>query len=226
MSIKSKVLGAAATLALVGGVVAFEPDLGHGRNIQVRRGVHQVFSPRFGSSAQPNFVESVRHGEVKVGQAIILGRASSTDPAGDFLPLRSATGGLVSDFFAAGMVSALSTAISATFPPCSWSTRRSVTPPACAAVSPRRRSTMKRSRSSRAALPAPPYLSSIPLVAPASEAGNFAIIDGSTTDFSHPFSMTYRHEPPARIRLEHLNLSDNGTAPVTQLWGRYFGVVS
>jgi hypothetical protein len=55
---------------------------------------------------------------------------------------------------------------------------------------------------------------------------DFAIINGSTTDFSHPFAMTYTHKPPARIRLDHLQLSQDGTAPVTQLWGSVRGVVS
>jgi hypothetical protein len=38
--------------------------------------------------------------------------------------------------------------------------------------------------------------------------------------------MTYKHEPPAPIRLDHLQLSEDGTAPVTQLWGRTFGIVN
>ena len=63
-------------------------------------------------------------------------------------------------------------------------------------------------------------------VAPASEAPDFAIINGSTTDFSRPFGMTYRHNPPARIRLDHLEISEDGTVPVTQLWYRFFGIVS
>jgi hypothetical protein len=38
--------------------------------------------------------------------------------------------------------------------------------------------------------------------------------------------MTDTHEPPARIRLDHLQFSQDGTVPETQLWGRTFGVVS
>ena len=118
MSIKSKVLGAAATLALVGGVVAFGPVSAQAGTSQCGSGCINVFSPRFGSSAQPNFVESVRHGEVKVGQAIILGRASSTDPAGDSSPSgeRRAAWCLTSSLRV--WSPQLSTATTATFPRC------------------------------------------------------------------------------------------------------------
>jgi hypothetical protein len=226
MSIKSKVLAAAATLALVGGVIAFGPVSARAGTSQCGSGCINVFSPRFGSSAQPNFVESVRHGVVKVGQAIILGRASSTDPAGDFLPLRPATGGLVSDFFAAGMVSAAVNSHYGSLPAVQLEYAPFGNPTGlCSGVA---KTAFDNEALTLQPCSAPGTTVFIidPLVAPASEAGNFAIIDGSTTDFSHPFSMTYRHKPPARIRLDHLNLSDNGTAPVTQLWGRSFGVVS
>jgi hypothetical protein len=104
MSIKSKVLAAAATLTLVGGVgaggaltagtaAAATPSCGH----------HciDVFSRDFGTHASPNFVMDVlRQGE-KVNQPIILFRTSNNDPAEDFTV---AFQGFVSDFAAAGLV--------------------------------------------------------------------------------------------------------------------------
>ena len=62
-----------------------------------------IFSPLFGSHHSPSYVLDVlRQGE-KVGQPIILFRASNFDPAEDFVVSYQ---GLVSDFFAAGLVSA------------------------------------------------------------------------------------------------------------------------
>ena len=105
MSIKSKVLAAAATLTLVGGLgaagaltagsaSAATPSCGHS--------CIDVFSHQFGTHKSPNFVVDVlRQGE-KVGQPIILFRTANFDPAEDFTV---AFQGTVADFFAAGLVS-------------------------------------------------------------------------------------------------------------------------
>jgi hypothetical protein len=63
-------------------------------------------------------------------------------------------------------------------------------------------------------------------VAPTSKSGFFAIISGSTTDFVQPFVMTYLHQPPARIRLNHLQLGVDGKANDTQLWSAKPGPAS
>ena len=106
MSIKSKVLAAAATLTLVSGVgmtgvltagtaSAATPSCG--------RSCINVFSHQFGSYKSPNFVVDVlRQGE-KVGQPIILFRQANYDPAEDWTVSFQGT---VADFFAAGLVSA------------------------------------------------------------------------------------------------------------------------
>jgi hypothetical protein len=65
-----------------------------------------------------------------------------------------------------------------------------------------------------------------PAAAPKSLAGSFALINGSTTDFSHPFAMTYAYKPPAPIRVDQLRFSPAGTVPETQLFGAAFGVAS
>jgi hypothetical protein len=106
MSIKSKVLATAATLTLVGGIgtagaltagtaSAATPSCGHS--------CIDVFSHQFGTHKSPNYVVDVlRQGE-KVGQPIILFRTANFDPAEDFTV---AFQGTVADFFAAGLVSA------------------------------------------------------------------------------------------------------------------------
>ena len=102
MSIKSKVFAAAATLTLVGGVGsvaalsagAATPSCGHD--------CIDIFSREFGTHDHPNFVVDTLRQGAKVGQPVILFRTSNTDPAEDFTP---AFQGLTSEFNAAGLVS-------------------------------------------------------------------------------------------------------------------------
>ena len=101
MSIKSKVLAAAATLTLVGGV---------GAASALTAGPAAAGTPSCGSSCLnisnkdfgPGSVVDVFRQSQKVGQPIILFRTANSDPAEDFT---IAFQGRVSDFFAAGLVS-------------------------------------------------------------------------------------------------------------------------
>jgi len=106
MSIKSKVIAAAATLTLVGGVSvvgaldagaasAATPSCGH-RCLD-------LFSREFGTHRNPAFVLDVLRQGAKVGQPIILYRASNSDPAEDFT---ISAQGTVYDFYEAGLASA------------------------------------------------------------------------------------------------------------------------
>jgi len=105
MSIKSKVFAAAATLALVGGVgTAGALTAGTARAATPSCGPEciNLFSAQFGTHHSPNFVVDVlRQGE-KVGQPIILFRSANFDPAEDW---SVAFQGTVADFLAAGLVS-------------------------------------------------------------------------------------------------------------------------
>jgi hypothetical protein len=105
MSIKSKVLAAAATLTLVGGVgMAGALTAGPASAATPSCGGFCVntFSYQYGTHASPNFVVDVlRQGE-KVGQPIILFRTANFDPAEDWTV---AFQGTVADFYAAGLVS-------------------------------------------------------------------------------------------------------------------------
>ena len=75
-----------------------------------------IFSKLFGTHRHPNFVMDVWRQAAKVGQPIILFRASNSDPAEDFTVSFQ---GLVSDFFAAGLV------VRGNGPPLRWRQRRS-----------------------------------------------------------------------------------------------------
>jgi hypothetical protein len=104
MSIKSKVLAAAATLTLVGGVgLAGAVTAGTASAATPSCGIScvDVFSQQLGTHLTPNYtVDVLRQGE-KVGQPIILFRTANFDPALDFT---AAFQGTVADFFAAGLV--------------------------------------------------------------------------------------------------------------------------
>jgi hypothetical protein len=106
MSIKSKVFAAAATLTLVGGVGAvgaLSATTASAATPSCGFSCIEVFSHDFGTHHQPNFVlDTLRQGE-KVGQPQILFRTSNSDPAEDYTISYQ---GLVSDFFTAGLVSA------------------------------------------------------------------------------------------------------------------------
>ena len=105
MSIKSKVLAAAATLTLVGGVgVAGALTAGGASAATPSCGNSciNIFSHQFGTHKSPNYVVDVlRQGE-KTGQPIILFRTANFDPAEDWT---LAFQGTTADFFAAGLVS-------------------------------------------------------------------------------------------------------------------------
>jgi hypothetical protein len=102
MSIKSKVLAAAATLALVGGV-GTAGVLGAGTASAATPSCGpaciNLFSYQFGTHTTPTYtVDVLRQGE-KTGQPIILFRTANYDPALDWTVSFQGT---VADFFAAG----------------------------------------------------------------------------------------------------------------------------
>ena len=105
MSFKSKVAAAAATLTLVGGVSlagALTAGTASAATPSCGGGCLNLFSKQFGTHKSPNYVVDVlRQGE-KVGQPVILFRTANYDPAEDWTV---AFQGTVADFFAAGLVS-------------------------------------------------------------------------------------------------------------------------
>jgi hypothetical protein len=103
MSIKSKVFAAAAALTLVGGVGAVGAMSANAATPSCGATCVDIFNHDFGTHAHPNFVlDTLRQGE-KVGQPQILFRVANFDPAEDYT---FSYQGTVADFFAAGLVSA------------------------------------------------------------------------------------------------------------------------
>ena len=223
MSIKSRVLAAAAALAVAGGVSTMGTLSASAATPQCSRNGNtcvQIFSKRFGTPASPGFVESVFRGIPVAGVPTILQRTSSTDPAGDMI---IPAAGTVSQFYARGMVSAAVNshygpehAVQVEYAP------RGVPTGLCAAI----------------ATPAPYQgegLTLQPCTTPgttvfiidipdSSASGYFPIVLASTTDFVHPFTMTFpcRADPAHRlfpqIKVQHLT-GNPANVPDDQLWG-------
>ena len=102
MSIKSKVLAAAATLTLVGGV-GMAGVLTAGPAMAGTPSCGGFCVNTFNQDIGPGFVVDVLKQGEKVGQPIILFRTTNFDPAEDW---NMAFQGTVNDFFKAGLVSA------------------------------------------------------------------------------------------------------------------------
>jgi hypothetical protein len=105
MSVKSKVFAAAAALTLVGGAgaIAASATAANAATPSCGFSCIDVFNHDFGTHAHPNFVQDTfRQGE-KVGQPQILFRVANFDPAEDYT---FSYQGTVADFYAAGLVTA------------------------------------------------------------------------------------------------------------------------
>src|SRR5215813_6524742 len=103
MSIKSKLLAAVATLTMVGGLGTAGALSASAATPSCGRHCIDIFSREFGTHRHPNYVLDVWRQSAKPGQPIILYRTTNTDQAEDFTVAHQGT---VSDFFAAGLVSA------------------------------------------------------------------------------------------------------------------------
>jgi hypothetical protein len=105
MSVKRKLFAAAASLTLVGGAgVAGLAAAGTANAATSECGIQcwDIFSPEFGHHNSPNFVvDSYKQGQAP-GTPIILFQVSNSDPAEDFTV---GTPDLVSDYWQAGLVS-------------------------------------------------------------------------------------------------------------------------
>jgi hypothetical protein len=103
MSIRSKLLAAAATLTLAGGIGATGTLAASAATPSCGHHCIDVFSREFGTHHSPNFVLDVLRQGQRVGQPIILYRTSNSDPGEDFT---ISAQGTVNDFYQAGLVSA------------------------------------------------------------------------------------------------------------------------
>ena len=262
MSIKSKVLAAAATLTLVGGVGvagALTAGTASAATPSCGNSCVDIFSHQFGTHREPNYVVDVlRQGE-KVGQPIILFRTANFDPAEDWT---LAFQGTTADFFAAGLVSS-SVALhygcigGVNFPDCFGFPNATVNDPAfeieyapfgvdsglCMGVA-------ATAFSDEGVTLQPCGVSSKTVwIADVFDSlntlfnGYVPTINGSDTNFSQPFVLTYPNEsvptdkPRPQLVVTNITGFSNssppffipgpelGTVDVNQLWGADFGIL-
>jgi hypothetical protein len=239
MSIKSKAFAATAALALVGGVGAAGAVSASAATPSCGYSCIEVFSHNFGTHHQPNFVlDTLRQGE-KVGQPQILFRVSNSDPAEDYTVSYQ---GLVSDFFAAGLVSAavnLHYGGGAVGFPDDFAYEVQYSPYGvdsglCAGVG-----TTAVAGTKVALEPCGVSSKTVWIVdsADSTFSGYVPLINGSDTNFSHPFVLTYgataypTDMPRPQLYVTNLTGFSNGTlnnpsgVDDNQLWGFDQGVL-
>jgi len=214
MSIKSKVPAAAAGLILAGCFSAAATLPASASTTQCGTACVQIFSKLYG----PGFVESVFQGTAAVGQPTIVHAASNTDPTGDFI---ISLAGPVSMFYAQGMVSAAvnahygsELAVQVEYAPDGQGTGL------CSAVA-----TTAYQNEGLTLQPCSTPGTSVFIIdkndSPATWPTYFPIVNASTTDFTHPYTMTLDGNPADKpfpqITLQRMH--DNPTdVPDNQLW--------
>ncbi|WP_405876630.1 hypothetical protein OG762_46295 [Streptomyces sp. NBC_01136] len=232
MSIKSKVFAAAATLTLVGGVSTVGTLSASAATPQCGQHCIDIYNKKFGTADSPRFVETVYKGVAKVGRPTILHRASSSNPAEDFLP----RAGKVSDFYKAGLVSSKVNrhygnlrAAEIEYAPSGKASGLCVGLAATAYQN-------EGLTLQPCDLPGKTVWIVDTTDSPATAAnGYFPLVNGSTKDFAHPFAMTYpsharwghahsNEHRSSQIRVRRL-MGDPTHVPDSQLWGTNLGVV-
>ena len=229
MTTKWKFLAALATLSLVAGLSAVTTFSARAATPACGAGCISIFSKQLGTPTNPGPVEAVLDGQATVGQPVILKRASGSDTSEDTLPVTFG-GGLVSDFFAAGMVSAEANshygslrAAQIEYAP------NGVRSGLCVGL--------ERTAYQNEGLTLRPcnvpgltvWILDFP-DSPSTAPSWFPIVNASTTDFVHPFAMSLVPDEIAsahqllQILVRHLQfLTSDQRLPDTQLWGAHFG---
>lgn len=226
MSIKSKIFAAAATLTLVGGIGAAGTLTANAATPPCGHKCIDIFSRKFGTHKHPAFVLDVFQQKAKAGQPIILFATSNADRGEDFTVSFQGT---VADFFKAGLVSAALNLHYSKFLAFEFQyTPDGVDSNMCVGVG------------STAANGTPVALEPCGQSAKTvwvvdsfdTIKGHFVpLINGSDTNFSHPFVLTYPQDsfptdnPRPVLITQNLQKFSNGSVNDRQLWGVKFGDV-
>jgi hypothetical protein len=249
MSFKSKLLAGAASLALAGGLAvtgglgglsahAATPSCGPGGIDPVAGpfGCINVFNRDFGTHRHPNFIMDVFRQGAKVGQPIILFRTTNSDPAEDFVVSLAGTG---ADFASAGLLSSIAAkhwgadpAFELEYAP--FGVNSGLCAGLFATAAQNERVTLQPCGVSSKTVW---ILDTFDLSFPAALHGYFPLINGSNTNFSHPFVLTYPSNgfptdvPRPQLKVTNLTGFSNGFGPIVgtvvnrQLWSATFGVI-
>jgi hypothetical protein len=243
MSFKTKVFAAAVTATVVAGVGTVGMLSASAATPSCGPSCIDIFSRQFGTHRSPNFVMDVWRQGARVGQPIILFRASNSDPAEDFV---FSFQGLVSDFLAAGLVSTAvalhygglavnsvdEAAFEIEYSPFGVQSGLCVGT-ATTALQGEGVTLQPCGVSAKTVW----IVDDFDLSFPAILRGEVPLINGSDTNFSHPFVLTYPANgfptdiPRPQLQVRNLTGFSNGFGPIvgtvidTQLWGANFGVI-
>ena len=234
MSIKRNVLAIGAIIAFAGGLIAVGTTPAKAATLACdSQSVDDpvcisIFSRALGAYGDPNVVEAVLDGVAAVGQPVILAPADRSDTALDFKPV----GGTVADFYAIGMLSAEVNSHYGPLPAAQIEyAPNGIRTGLCAGVA-----VVAFQNEGLTLVPCDVPGRSVWILdfdaSPETAPAWFPIVSGSTTDFSHPFAMTYpqdQYANPARtqqIIVRRLQfVGDQHTLRDTQLWGAHIGVL-
>jgi hypothetical protein len=234
MSFKSKLLAGAATLALVGGVGTMGALTASAATPSAGPNAIDIFSRAFGTHRTPAFVVDVLRQGAKVGQPIILFRTSNTDPAEDFVPSAVALHyGCIagSNFPNCALNSVDDPAIEVEYAPFGVDSGLCVGVAATATQG-----------EGVTLQPCGVSAKTVWIIdtndSPATLRGGYVpLINGSDTNFSHPFVLSYpangfpTDKPRPQLQTKNLTGFTNGpgtqvgSVDDTQLWGADFGVL-
>ena len=228
MSIKSKVLAAAAVLTVAGGLSTVGTVAANAATPQCGPGCVEVYSMKYATATSLGFVETVLLGIPLRGVPTIVQRASSSNPAEDLIvPLGGPVP--VSEFYTAGLVSAAvnehygnKLAVQLEYAPYGKPTGL------CTAVA-----TTAYQDEHLSLQPCSTAGTTVWILdfadSPTPTHVTFPIINGSDTDFVHPFVMTILGNPAHQlftpIIMQHL-IGSAGSVPANQLWEAGHGPVA
>jgi hypothetical protein len=226
MSIKSKVLAAAATLTMVGGLSAAGALSASAATPSCGNSCVDIFSFEFGHHASPNFVLDVWHGTAKAGTPIILFRTSNKDAAEDFTVSFQGT---VNDFYQAGLVSSALNLHYSHFAAFEFEySPNGVNSGLCVGVG------STAGNLTPVALEPCGQSSKTVWVDDSFDTirgGYVPLINGSDTNFSHPYVLHYPGNgyptdvPRPQLNTYELQKYSNGSVYDNELWGANFGVL-
>jgi hypothetical protein len=224
MLIKRKVLAAAAAATLGGGLSTLAAVPASAATPQCGASCIEVYSAKYATPTSLGFVETVFLGIPLRGVPTEVRPASGSNPAEDLIiPLS----GTVNQLYAQGMVSAAvnahfggENAVQIEYAPYGHATGL------CTALAV---TAYQDEGLSLQPCSTPGTTVWIIDTADSPTTASFPIVNGSDTDFVHPFGMTIlgnpAHQPFTPIIMQHLT-GNPGNVPVNQLWGAHFGPVS
>jgi len=226
MSFKSKFFAAAGTLALVGATAATGAMTANAATPPCGHTCIDLYSRLFGSHAHPQFVFSAKGGSQNTGTPIILWRASNSDRSEDFTVSFQ---GKVKDFFAAGLVSAALNlhyhnleAFEFEYSPFGADTGMCIGVPTTAHNG-TKVSLQPCGESSRTVWVVDSFSAIKGFYVP--------LINGSDTNFSHPFVLNYpsggfpTDNPRPQLQTWNLLKFSNGTTVDNEMFSANFGVL-